>query len=173
MGNWQLIAVILASVFMGALIPVFITLAIFLNKANKEIADIGERLIPTLNQIQIISDRVEVLSRGFDGGAQNISELMTAIGSLARGLERNMKIINVSSAIVAVAGPAIAAFMRTMHQEGESVDSAGIDNNAGQKEIQDSSLTSGPKNADTPSRGEPRNPRIQPLPNKIEGTHIC
>jgi uncharacterized protein YoxC len=119
MENWQLALVILVAVVVGALVPVFIMLSLTLHRAGKEIAAIGNQLRPTLSQIQIISDRVETLSRGLEGGEQSIAELLAVVGDLARGLERNMKIINFSSAVVAAVGPAVAAFIKTMSQPKE------------------------------------------------------
>jgi uncharacterized protein YoxC len=119
MENWQLALVILVAVVVGALVPVLIMLSLTLHRAGKEITEIGKQLRPTLSQIQIISDRVETLSRGFEGGEQSIAELLAVVGDLAHGLERNMKIINFSSAIIAAVGPAVAAFIRTMSQPKE------------------------------------------------------
>jgi len=113
MENWQLTLVILASVLVGALIPMLIMMAIAFYRAGREIAEIGARLTRTLTQVETISDRVEMLSRGFKGGETNIADLLTSVGDLARGLERNMKIINIFSTILASVGPAIAAFVKT------------------------------------------------------------
>jgi hypothetical protein len=113
MENWQLTLVILVSVFVGALIPLFIVMAMAFGRAGREIVEIGARLKRTLNQFEIISDRVEVLSRGFKGGETNIADLLTSVGHLASGLERNMKMINIFSTILASMGTAIAAFVKT------------------------------------------------------------
>jgi len=113
MENWQLTLVILASVFVGALIPLLVMLAIALYRVGREIAEIGARLRRTLTQVETVSDRIEVLSRGFKGGETNIADLLTSVGTLARGLERNMKIIGVFSAIMASLGPVIAAFVKS------------------------------------------------------------
>jgi hypothetical protein len=113
MESWQLTLVILASVFIGALIPMLVMGAIALYRAGRQIAEIGGRLKRTLTQCELISDRVEVLSRGFKGGETNIADLLTSVGAVARGLERNMKMINIFSAIVASVGTAIAAFVKT------------------------------------------------------------
>jgi len=119
MENWQLALVILVAVLVGASIPAFILMFSVLYRAGKEIAEIGKRLRPTLSRIEIISERVETLSRGLEGGEKNIADLLAATGELARGLERNMKIINISAALIASVGPAVAAFVRTMRQPNE------------------------------------------------------
>ena len=120
MENWQLTLIILASVFVGALIPLLIMITIAFYRAGREIAEIGARLTQTVTQFEIVSDRVEVLSRGFKGGETNIADLLTSVGNLARGLERNMKIINIFSAIMASVGPAVAALVKTRFPEEET-----------------------------------------------------
>ena len=119
MENWQLALVILTAVFIGALIPVFIVLALTIYRAGREIAEVGRQLRPTLAQVQLISDRVELLSRGLDGGEKNIAALLAATGKVADGLERNMRLFNISSAVVASVAPAVAAFLKTMSQPNE------------------------------------------------------
>ncbi|RJO66291.1 MAG: hypothetical protein C4523_13025 [Myxococcales bacterium] len=113
MENWQLTLVILASVFVGALIPLLIMIAITFYRTGREIVEVSARLRRTLTQVETVSDRLEVLSRGFKGGEKDIADLMASLGTLARGLEQNMKIINIFSAIMAAVGPVVAAFIKT------------------------------------------------------------
>jgi hypothetical protein len=120
MENWQLVVVVLASVFVGALIPLIIMMALALHRAAKAIAEIGVRLNRTLTQVEVISDRVEVLSRGLKGGEASIADLLTSVGHLANGFERNMKVINISSAVIASVGTAVAAYVKTRFSAQES-----------------------------------------------------
>ena len=113
MENWQLALVILAAVFVGALIPLLIMIAIAFYRAGRAIAEIGARMTRTLTQVETISGRVETLSRGLKGGENDLADLLKSVGDLARGVERNMKIINVISTIMASVGPAVAAFVKT------------------------------------------------------------
>jgi hypothetical protein len=111
MPNWELTLVILGSVLVGALVPLIAMMAIGVHRAGKSITEIGERLRPTLAQVELISDRVEVLSRGLKGGEANVADLLASVGHVASGLEHNMKLINTTSAIVAAVGTAIATFL--------------------------------------------------------------
>src|SRR3990172_3561727 len=106
MDSGRLTLVILASVLVGALIPLFAMLAIAAYRAGRAIAEVGARLKRTLAQVEIISDRVEVLSRGLQGGETNVADLMASVGTLARGLDRNMKAISVFSTVAASVGTA-------------------------------------------------------------------
>ncbi|OGQ81015.1 MAG: hypothetical protein A2289_14330 [Deltaproteobacteria bacterium RIFOXYA12_FULL_58_15] len=113
MENWQLTLVILTSVFVGALIPLFIMAAVALYRASRAITEISSHLKGTLTQVEVISDRVEVLTRGLKGGEADIADLLSSVGQIARSLEHNMKIVNVVSTIIASIGTAIAAHMGT------------------------------------------------------------
>lgn len=117
MENWQLPILILAAILVGALIPVLIIGALAIHRAGVAISDIGIQIKRTLTQIEIISDRVEVLSRGLQGGEKNVAELIAAVGSVAQGLERNMKIINITSTIIASVGSVVAAYAQNRFSE--------------------------------------------------------
>ena len=111
MENWQLTLIILASVLVGAMLPLLIMLASAAYRVGREVAEIGARLKRTLTQVEVISDRVEVLSRGLKGGEQTIAEVLAAVSHLASGLEHNLKTINLVSTIVASVGTAVATFV--------------------------------------------------------------
>lgn len=113
MENWQLTIIILVSILLGALIPLLIMITSAFRRAAREIAEIGGRLTRTLAQIETISDRVELLSRGLKGGETNVADLLAAVSTLAHGLDRNMKIINILTAILSSVGPAIASYLKT------------------------------------------------------------
>ena len=120
MENWQLTLVILSSVFVGALIPLLIMGAVALYRGSRAIAEIGSQLKGTLTQVEVISDRVEVLTRGLKGGEADIADLLASVGAIARSLEHNMKIINVVSTIIASIGTAIAAYLGAQPPGGET-----------------------------------------------------
>ena len=88
MENWQLTLIILASVFVGALIPLSIMAAVALHRASMHLVEIGARLNRTLGQAEVISERIEVFSRGLKGGEADVADLLSSVGQLARGLDR-------------------------------------------------------------------------------------
>jgi hypothetical protein len=113
MENWQLTLVILASVFFGALIPLFVMITMAFYRAGREIAEIGAQMKRTMTRVEMISDRVEILSRGFEGGEKDIAALLTSAGRIARGLEQNMKFVNIFSTIMASVATAVSALVKT------------------------------------------------------------
>jgi hypothetical protein len=124
METWQVVLVVLASALAGALLPAFLMLALALFRAARRIESLGDQLEPTLAKVQIIATRVETLSRGLEGGEKNVADLLSVIGDLAHGVERNLRMINAASAILAAAAPAVAAFVQAMrapeaHEEAE------------------------------------------------------
>lgn len=112
MENWQLTLIILASVFVGALVPLLIRMGITFHRAGKEIAEIGAQMKRTMVHVEVISERVEVLSSGFKGGETDIADLLKTVGHIAQGLEKNMKTVNMLSAIVTAVGSAVGAFVK-------------------------------------------------------------
>lgn len=113
MENWQLTLIVLASVFVGALIPLLIMTAMAVYRAGRALAEIGVQLKRTLSKLETVSDRVEVLSRGFEGKETNIADLLTTVGNLSRSIDRNMKIIDMFSAIAASVGMLISSLAKT------------------------------------------------------------
>jgi len=113
MENWQLALVVLGGVLVGAFLPLVVMLGVAIHRAGKEFALMGVQVKRTLTQIELISDRVEVLSRGFKDGETPIAALLDSVGHVANGLERNMKAINVVSTVMASVGTAIAAYVTT------------------------------------------------------------
>ena len=112
MENWQLTLIILASVFVGALVPLLIRMGITFHRAGNEIAEIGAQMKRTMVHVEVISERVEVLSSGFKGGETDIADLLKTVGHVAQGLERNMKTVNMLSAIMTTVGAGIGAFVK-------------------------------------------------------------
>lgn len=120
MANWQLTLIILGAVFIGAMIPAFLMLSLAIYRAGREIAEAGRRLAPTLMQLQVISARAEVLSRGFEGGEKKFADLLATVGQLNQVFDRNIKIVSITSGILAAVGPALTAFAGALLQPDEA-----------------------------------------------------
>lgn len=114
METLQLVIVVLASVVVGALIPIIVMLCVALHRAGREITATSRLLAPTLVNLRAISERVEALSRGLEGGEKRVAELMSALGERAQGMERNMQLVQVATTVIAAAVPAIGAFIEAM-----------------------------------------------------------
>jgi len=122
MENWQVVLIVLASVLVGALIPSLVMFTTVLYRAAREVTSIGTLIEPTLLKVQVISDRVEALSEGLEGGESSVAKLLSVIGELSRGLERNLKVINVASTVIAAAAPAVVAFIQARRAKDETGD---------------------------------------------------
>jgi len=99
-------------------------LSLTIYRAGRVINDLGKRIGPTLDQINTISNRLELLSRGLEGGDRSIASLLDALGAFSQGLERNMKLYTFSSSLLAAVGPAVGSFIQTMFHKDEAAPEA-------------------------------------------------
>ncbi len=111
MENWQLTLVILSAVFVGAMIPMLIMGAVAVYRAGRAVAELSGQAAGLLTKVESVSDRVEVLTRGLDGDEANVADLVAAVGRIVRGLERNMKLVDIVSTTLAAIGAAVAAYL--------------------------------------------------------------
>ncbi len=114
MEAWQLTLLILMAVLVGALLPALVLLTLALQRAASTIHSVGVQLTATLDQVQVIAERVEKLSRGLEGSENDVAHLMSALNSMAHTVERNAKVLDLATLVAASAGPAVAAFIKVM-----------------------------------------------------------
>ncbi len=120
MENWQLALVILSAVLVGAMIPVLFMGAVALHRVGRAVAEIGGQATRVLTKVESVSDRVEVLTRGLDDGEANVADLVAAVGRIVRSLERNLKLVDIVSTILAAIGSAVAAYLNTRSAAAQS-----------------------------------------------------
>jgi len=109
MAHWQLTLIILASILVGALIPLLISLATTLAAVRRQLESTGQRLDATLDQAQETLARVNRLSRGLDGGERQLEGLKNMVGDLTETLGKVNGLVKMGLAVGAAVGPAIAA----------------------------------------------------------------
>ncbi len=112
MESWQVSLLIIFSMLVGALIPIMVMIFLTLWRAYKRLSLLVERLGPTIEQVQIIAQRVEVMSRGLEGQERNVADVVEVSGELARRVERYMSLVSVASTVMAAVVPAVTAFIR-------------------------------------------------------------
>jgi uncharacterized protein YoxC len=116
MDNWELTSMILAAVLVGALVPACVAVALAVLGASKEFTALCRQLRPTVDEVQLITQRVEKMSRGLNGGEKKLADLLTTVGEVTEGVHRSMRLLHIASAVAASVGPAVAAFIKTMSQ---------------------------------------------------------
>lgn len=120
MENEQLAFIIGASVLVGALIPMLLFMAYAFYRASIKIAEMSATVSRTLNHFEVISERVENLSRGLKDGDKDIAFLLKSVGAIGRTIDENKKSINIISAIITAFGPIIVTFIQTRFGSGET-----------------------------------------------------
>ena len=76
------------------------------------LAEAGRSLSRTLVHVELVSARVEVLSRGLEGGDARVAEILASVAHLAQGVERNLGTMNMQSTVVTSIGAVVAAGIR-------------------------------------------------------------
>ncbi len=127
MENWQLALIILASVLMGAMIPVIVMFALLLASVRRQIESTGRRVDEALDGMQVAVDRVNRVTSGIDGLERPIGDLVEMLESVTQSLGKAGAAISVATAAGAAVAPTVATFVKTMMDEGEEGDGAGAE----------------------------------------------
>ena len=122
---WQLIIMVLVSVLVGALLPLFLMLTATLAAVRQRITENGTRFDDTMNRIHAVSERLEMASRGLEGSEDDIARFVQAVGSLTDRLTQAEKSVKMAASIGSAVGPAIAAFVEGLRQPSTSPVSTG------------------------------------------------
>jgi uncharacterized protein YoxC len=118
MANWQLTLIILASILVGALIPLLVSVVFTLQAVRRQLESTGQRLDATLDQAQETLARVNRLSRGLDGGERQLEGLKNMVGDLTETLGKVNGLVKMGLAVGAAVGPALAALMTRFTSRG-------------------------------------------------------
>lgn len=124
METWELTIVVLASVLVGALLPVLFVLTSTLVAVRRRISENATRFDETLERFHVVAGRLESASRGLEGNDAAVVRLVQASGSLADRLAQAEKTVKVATAFGNAIGPAVAAFVHGITQHHQSVSSA-------------------------------------------------
>lgn len=120
METWELTIVVLASVLVGALLPVLFMLTALLATMRRRVAENATRFDETLERFHATAGRLESASRGLEGSETEVAKLVQASGSLADRLAQAEKAVKIATALGSTVGPAVAAFIEglTHHHQG-------------------------------------------------------
>jgi hypothetical protein len=124
METWELTIVVLASVLVGALLPVLFLLTATLAAVRRRIAENATRFDVTLERFHVVSGRLESASRGLEGSEAEVARLVQVSGSLADRLAQAEKAVKVATALGNAIGPAVAAFVQGITQHHQSASPA-------------------------------------------------
>jgi len=112
--TWQIVAVILLAVLVGALIPVLIQLRRTLQSAENVLNTTGPRLDRTLDEVSEAASRINHLGRSLEKDAEGLRVFTDAAAGLGRSLKQAQESVRVITAVGAAVGPAVAAGLRAL-----------------------------------------------------------
>ncbi|PYT36405.1 MAG: hypothetical protein DMF52_07230 [Acidobacteria bacterium] len=112
--TWQIIAVVLLAVLVGALVPVLIQFRRTLQSAENVLNTTGPRLDRTLGEVSEAASRINSLGRSLEKDAEGLRVFTDAAAGLGRSLKQAQESVRVMTAVGAAVGPAIAAGLRAL-----------------------------------------------------------
>jgi uncharacterized protein YoxC len=114
MATWQIVAVVLLAVLVGALVPVLLQLRRTLQSAENVLNATGPRLERTLDEVGEAAARINRLGKTLEKDAEGLGVFTDAAAGLGRSLKQAQESLRVMTAVGAAVGPAIAAGVRAL-----------------------------------------------------------
>ena len=109
MEAWNVAAIVMLAILVGAAIPVLIQLFLTLRSARQVLDRTGPRLDLAVSEIHQVTGKVNRLADNLDGGAEHLGKLVQESGELARTLGKFRRSVQSASAMGSAVGPAVAA----------------------------------------------------------------
>ncbi|HYS03946.1 MAG TPA: DUF948 domain-containing protein [Candidatus Dormibacteraeota bacterium] len=114
MATWQIVAVVLLAVLVGAVVPVLLQLRRTLQSAEHVLNNTGPKLDRTLDEVGEAAARINRLGKSLEKDAEGLGVFTDAAAGLGRSLKQAQESLRVMTAVGAAVGPAIAAGLRAL-----------------------------------------------------------
>jgi len=114
MATWQIVAVVLLAVLVGAVVPVLLQLRRTLQSAELVLNSTGPKLDRTLDEVGEAAARINRLGKSLEKDAEGLGVFTDAAAGLGRSLKQAQDSLRVMTAVGAAVGPAIAAGLRAL-----------------------------------------------------------
>ena len=114
MAAWQIVAVVLLAVLVGALVPVLFQLRRTLQSAENVLNTTGPKLDRTLDEVGEAAARVNRLGKSLEKDAEGLGVFADAAAGLGRSMKQAQESLRLMTAVGAAVGPAIAAGLRAL-----------------------------------------------------------
>ncbi len=105
---------VLAALFVGILIPVLISLASLMRKAEKTLGRFDKEMIAVLSRTGEVLDRIDGLGETLQEGLPHLNRSMERIEKFSESLEGLRKNIKTASVLGAAAAPVIAGAVQAI-----------------------------------------------------------
>ena len=116
--TWQIVAMVLLAVLVGALVPVLLQLRRTLQSAETVLNATGPRVDRTLDEVKEAAARINRLGRSLEQDAAGLHAFADAAAGLGRTLRQAQETLRLTTAVGAAVGPAIAAALRALFPSG-------------------------------------------------------
>ncbi len=123
MVTWQVVAVVLLAVLVGAAVPVLIQFRRTLRSAENVLNTSGPKLDRTLDEVVEAAARVNRLGKSLERDAEGLRVFTDAAAGLGRSLKQAQESLRVMTAVGAAVGPAVAAGLRALFTPGRDEES--------------------------------------------------
>ena len=110
MATWQIVAVVLLAVLVGAVVPVLLQMRRTLQSAEHVLNNTGPKLDRTLDEVGEAAARINRLGKSLEKDAEGLGVFTDAAAGLGRSLKQAQESLRVMTAV----GPAIAAGLRAL-----------------------------------------------------------
>jgi len=114
MATWQIIAVVLLAVLVGAVVPVLLQMRRTLQSAENVLKSTGPKLDRTLDEVGEAAARINRLGKSLEKDSEGLGVFTDAAAGLGRSLKQAQESLRVMTAVGAAVGPAIAAGLRAL-----------------------------------------------------------
>ena len=112
--TWQIIAMILLAIIVGALIPVLVQLRKTLRAAETVLSTTGPKIDRTLEEVSEAASRINQVGRSLERDAEGLRVFTDAAANLGKSLKQAHDSLRMVTAVGAAVGPAIAAGLRSL-----------------------------------------------------------
>lgn len=124
--------VVLFALLVGALLPVLMSVRSFLRRTERAVGSLERLAGETLERTNTILGRVDHLAREVEAGSPGLRNVVAVVNDLSETLMRTEKSLRLFLAVGASVGPAVAAFVRTMRDDGPGANAAAAADSAAQ-----------------------------------------
>ena len=113
----QVAFIVLVALFIGALIPVLVTVRSTMKTAEHAIGQIEERLSLVLDQMTVVMVKVDKIGDDLMYGTKNVRALGDEVDAITKSVRNMQKSIRVFYAVAASVSPAVKAAMHSLLNE--------------------------------------------------------
>ncbi|QQR91005.1 MAG: hypothetical protein IPJ88_04540 [Myxococcales bacterium] len=115
MVGWETVLVVLAALFVGAMLPVLLQLYVTLASVRKELRKSSKHATRVFDEAHETLVQASALVKHISSHKEDFSQLAHSVNEVTRMVNQLKSTITIASAAGAAIGPAVQAFVKSMH----------------------------------------------------------